>query len=77
MDAHLYSARGQARIQPPKVAAARQGERLAIVVSLVVSVPAAVYAAVCLRLRCEADRGALFLRLAMRRAPRGLLAELL
>jgi hypothetical protein len=77
MDAHLSSARGRARIQPPKVEAARQAEGLAVAASLVASVPAAVYAAVFLWLRGEADRCALFLRLATRRAPRGLLADLL
>ncbi len=77
MDAHLHSARGQARIQASNVAVARRAERLVVAASLVASVPVAVYAAARLRLRGEADRCALFLRLATRRPPRGLLAELL
>ena len=77
MEAHISSARSQARIQSSNVAAARRAGRLAVVASLVTSIPGAVYAAACLRLRGEADRCAQFLRLATRRPPRGLLAELL
>jgi hypothetical protein len=77
MSARLHSTRGQLRIQPPNVAAARRAEALMNAASLVASVPAAVNASVCLLLRREAARFALFLRLATRRPPRGLLAELL
>ena len=77
MDTHPDTARGQATSLRPNIAAARRAEGLAVMASFVVSIPAAVYAAACLRLRGEADRCALFLRLATRRAPRGLLAELL
>jgi hypothetical protein len=77
MGAHLDSARGKARIQPPNGAAAGRAEGLAVAASLVASIPGAVYATACLRLRAVADRCAEFLRLATRRPPRGLLAELL
>jgi hypothetical protein len=76
MEVHLNSVR-KTRIKPSNVAAARRAERLAVSTSLVASIPGAVYAAACLRLRGEADRCALFLRLATRRPPRGLIAELL
>lgn len=77
METHLYSARGKTRIQPSNVAAGRRAERLAVAASLVASIPGAVYATACLRLRSEADRCDQFLRLATRRPPRGLIAELL
>jgi hypothetical protein len=77
MEANLYSAQGKIRIKPSNVAAARRAERLAVAASLVASIPGAVYATACLRLRSEADRCAQFLRLATRRRPRGLIAELL
>jgi hypothetical protein len=51
--------------------------RLHSTASLVASVPGAVNASVCLQLRRDAARFALFLRVATRRPPRGLLAELL
>ena len=76
MEAHLYSAR-RTRIKPSNVAAARRAERLAVAASLVASIPGAVFAAACLRLRGEADYCAQFFRLATRRPPRGLIAEVL
>jgi hypothetical protein len=77
MSARLHPTRGQLVIQPPNVAATRRAEGLLNAASLVASVPAAANASVCLLLRREAARFALFLRLATRRPPRGLLAELL
>jgi len=76
MEVHLYSAR-KTRIQPSNVAAARRSKWLAVAASLVASIPGAVFAAACLWVRREADRCAQFLRLATRRPPRGLIAELL
>jgi hypothetical protein len=77
MSARLHSTRGQLRIELPNVAAACRAEELMTAASLVASVPAAVNASVCLLLRREAGRFALVLRLATRRPPPGLLAELL
>ena len=77
MGARLCSARGQTRIQLPNDAVTGRAEGLAVVASLVASIPGAVYATACLWLRGEADRCAEFLRLATRRPPRGHLAELL
>jgi hypothetical protein len=77
MIARLHSTRGQARTRPRDVAVVRRAEGIMSAASLVASVPGAVNASVCLQLRREAARFALFLRLATRRPPRGLLAELL
>jgi hypothetical protein len=77
MITRLPSTHGQARTRPRDVAVVRRVEGLMSAALLVASVPGAVNAAVCLQLRKEAARVALLLRLATRRPPRGLLAELL
>jgi hypothetical protein len=77
MIAHLHSTRVRARTRPSDIAVVRRGEGLKPAASLVASIPAAVNASVCLQVRRDAARFALFLRLATRRPPRGLLAELL
>jgi hypothetical protein len=74
---NAYTTRGQARIHPTNIAAAPRANRFMIGVSLAASVPGAVNASVCLQLRAIVARLALVLRLATRRPPRGLLAELL
>jgi hypothetical protein len=77
MNARLHATRGQARTRPHDAAAVRRAEGLLAAASLVASVPVAVNASICLQLHREAARFTLFLHLATRRPPRGLLAELL
>jgi hypothetical protein len=77
MITRLPSTHGPARTRPRDVAVVRRVEGLMSAAPLVASVPSAVNAAICLQLRKDAARFALVFRLATRRPPRGLLAELL
>jgi hypothetical protein len=77
MNARLHSTPGQVSPWPREAAIVHPAKGLITTASLVASISGAVNASVCLHLRREAARFALVLRLATRRPPRGLLAELL
>jgi hypothetical protein len=77
MNARLHPTPGQVSTWPREVATVHPAAGLITAASLVASIPGAVNASVCLHLRREAARFARVLRLATRRPPRGLLAELL